>query len=147
MPNKTISIRAKRTWSRLQDWYGARFSETYGNEPPDDWQAIVDLTDNDTLVRGMQLIKTRYMDHPPTFPQFEAAMKSQKSNIRSESTQDKLCRFAARTHRNLTPRQLRGPWSYTYAPNGEVTGVTIPSDGDHPSLRCTVDQMNAPDFQ
>jgi hypothetical protein len=70
------------------------------------------------------------------------------------TVEDRLTAFVLRNY-SLTPAQLRGPWSFLgkffdgLDPSGkmrhnhgcEVTGVVIPADGDSPSRRVMVEDM------
>lgn len=159
MPKPAISIRAKRVWRRLVEWYGTRLIEQFGEEPPADWCTTVDGIDNDAIERGMNLIRGKYALHPPTFPQFAEAM----SPVREAATghvqniPERLAEYVAKNYwARLSPRQQRGPWNYfgrhfdapdltgkTIKDWGiEITGVDIPADGDSPRLCITVAHMN-----
>jgi hypothetical protein len=145
--SEKISQRSIKTWQRLAEWYGVRFIETYGKNPPDDWRKLIDATDSMTTARAMQIIRTRHVEFPPTFPQFEAAMRPQSSNgVRQVNPQDRLCKWIMRNYAGLTPKQIREPWEY-FSKNGDFYGVIIAPDGSHPGHRITVDQMDAPEFQ
>jgi hypothetical protein len=154
-----ISARAKRVWQRLTEWYGSRFTEQYGESPPEDWCASIDHVDNETVKRGLAAIRSKYAAHPPTFPQFDEAMAPIRSTgVRTESITDQLCAFVAHKYGSgLTPSQMRGPWVYigrqfdsvdltqklTANHGVEITGVVIDADGDSPGYRVTVDDMLA----
>jgi hypothetical protein len=94
---------------------------------------------------------------PTTLPQFEDAIKpvQQSSGPVGPSTQERLTEFVLR-NRRLSPTQVRMPWTFlgiTFAapgPDGkhranhgvEITGVVIPADGEHPSYRVMVADMD-----
>lgn len=144
--SEKISARSIKTWQRLAEWYGVRFIETYGKNPPEDWRKLIDATDSMTTARAMQIIRTRCVEFPPTFPQFEAAMRpATASGAQKLNDQDLLCAWIMRNFPGLTPKQTRGPWQYVYR-NDEFHGVVIAPDGEHKGMRVTVDQMRAPDF-
>lgn len=154
------SPRAKRVWDRLQDWYGTRLTEQYGPTPPDDWCELIDRTDNDTVKRGLSLIRAEYLQFPPTFPQFEKALQPVVKAVvpKGPNVAEKLSVFVVK-HRRLTERQLGMPWTYigksfpAAEPTGkmkedhgiEITGVVIPADGDHPGYRVMVEDMQLVD--
>jgi len=136
---REISARAKRVWQRLEEWYGARLLESYGKDMPHDWSRLVDSTDNDTVKRGLAIIRSRYFDHPPTFPQFEQALRPAAMVNQGPSPGDILCAFVMKTYGSrLTAKQIRETWTYFGTPAGEITGVIVPADGDSPSMRVTM---------
>lgn len=154
------SIRAKKVWQRLIEWYGVRFAEQYGHEPTEDWCDVVDRTDNAQVARGMNLMRVKYIQHPPTFPQFAEAMSPvmPEKGPHLTTVEERLAAFVvARYWSRLTERQQRGPWTYTgrfFDSPGvdgklrenhgtEITGVLIEADGDHPALRVNVLDMQA----
>jgi hypothetical protein len=162
VPKSIVSARAKRVWQRLAEWYGSRFIEQYGEAPPEDWSATIDRADNETVKRGLAVIRSKHPAHPPTFPEFDQAMAPVRSTgVRTVSVTDQLCAFVMRRYGSrLTPTQVRGPWVYighTFdavdltqkltADHGiEFTGVVIAADGEQPGYRITVNDMLA-DFQ
>ncbi len=156
----TITPRAKRVWQRLVEWYGTRIIEQYGDAPPEDWRSTIDGADNETIKRGLAIIRSKYLAHPPTLPQFgEAMAPSKKSKGPREITvQEKLCAYISRDYADmLTPKQMRGPWTYIgkqFAAPGadgklienhgvEITGVVIDADGDERGYRVMVADMEA----
>lgn len=161
MPKSAISSRAKRVWQRLREWYGARLGEQYGELPPEDWCKVVDRSDNDAVKRALSIIRSKYLDHPPTFPQFEQAFAPavQAERDGGPTVQERLCAYVMRHHaRRLTAKQIRGPWSYTHKRAqwvddlvrgkgvnrdelAECTGVIVPADGESAGLRVTVEDM------
>jgi hypothetical protein len=154
---RNISARAKRVWQRLVEWYGTRLIEQYGESPPEDWCEAVDTVDNEAVKRGLASIRSKYIAHPPTFPQFSEAFAPPRSfGSQTKNTCELLTAFVMRTHGDrLTPRQIRGPWMYigrTFdAEDGakkvtkdhgyEITGVIIDQDGDSDGLRVMVADM------
>lgn len=139
MPKPEISARAKKFWARMREWYGVRVVEQYGDTPPDDWRRIIDSTDNETVKRGLAIIRSRYFDHPPTFPQFEQAMRPAAMVNQGPSPGDLLCAYVMKTYGSkLTAKQIREPWTYFGSAAGEIAGVSIPADGDSPAVRATL---------
>ena len=78
------------------------------------------------------------------------------------SVQDNLADFAVRTlGARLTPKQLRGPWTYVgkrfdaIVSSGkmvvghglEITGLIIDADGDAPGYRIKVEDMHVPELK
>lgn len=139
------SPRAKRFWLRMIEWYGVRMAEQFGDEPPEDWCRLIDESDNAAVKRALSIIRAQYVQHPPTLPQLDAALRP-PIRVTGPSTADKLCAYVMRTrgHR-LTARQIRTPWHYLGTMEGEITGVVIDADGEHPGFRVTVADMAAPD--
>lgn len=157
---REVSKRAERCWQRLTEWYGVRLTESYGVLMPPDWCEIVDRVDNPTIVRGLITIRTKYVAHPPTLPQFEQAMAPVKSATgkHEPNISELLCEYVMKIYGNrLTAKQLRGPWHYigkkfaaqdhtgkTVEGHGiEITGVVIDADGDAPGYRVMVEDMQA----
>ena len=163
MTSRHVSPRAARVWRRLSEWYGARLADQFGEDPPGDWCEIVDRADNGTIKAGLVKIRTTYAAHPPTLPQFEAAMRPARQVIEvGPSNAERLAVFAMRqVGRRLTHKQLRGPWSYggerfaTTNAKGEidprggarVTSVSISPDGDAPGYRFTLDDLAADEIE
>ena len=145
MPN--ISARAKRVWQRLTEWYGARMAEQYGDQPPADWCEIVDEIDNTAVKRGLSIIRSRYIQHPPTLPQFEQAMRPARTVSTGPGPGDRLCEYIMRSFGvRLTQRQITMPWTYIGSPEGEISGVVIDADGASPGYRVMLADIGAPDF-
>lgn len=160
MPNPTVSVRAKRVWQRLIEWYGTRLAEQYGKAPPPDWCEVIDSVDNAIVRRGLTIIRSKYAAHPPTFPQFAEALALNKTEggDKEPTVADNLARYVTHNYGDmLTPKQLRGPWTYIgkrfAAPNAkgetvekqgiEITGVVIDADGDSRGYRIMVTDMQA----
>lgn len=135
-------------WQRLQEWYGARLIESYGEDIPADWAKVIDGIDNDAVKKGLSRIRTRYVQHPPTLPQFEQVMQPDTSAPRGPSATERLCRHVMRHYGGrLTAKQIRGPWTYIGSPTGEHGGVVIDPDGDHPGYRVMLADTDIPDFK
>lgn len=158
MPKKPISPRAKRFWQRLAEWYGSRLAEQYGEDPPPDWCEIIDRSDNEAVKRGLSIIRSKYLQHPPTFPQFDELMAPAKAaqGVQGPSTAERLCAYAAKNYwYMLTPKQQRGPWNYlrksfAASNNGgkmieahgvDITGIVIDPDGEAQGYRIMLADM------
>jgi hypothetical protein len=140
-----VSKRAKQLWQRLIEWYGTRIVEQYGAAPPADWCCIVDELDNTAVKRGLSIIRARHIQHPPTLPEFDQAMRpKQDSAPQGPNPAERLCAYVLKTYRsNLTAKQIRVPW--TYLGNGEgITGVVVPADGDRPGYRVMLADIGHP---
>lgn len=123
----------------MREWYGVRVVEQYGETPPDDWRRIIDGTDNEAVKRGLSVIRSRYFDHPPTFPQFEQAMRPTAMVGQGPSPGDLLCSYVMKNYvSKLTAKQIRETWTYFGTVAGEITGVTVPADGESASVRVTL---------
>lgn len=143
-----ISARAKKMWKRMTEWYGVRFTETYGAEPPDDWRKAVDRNDNAAVIRGLAIIRKRYLEHPPTLPQFEQALNPVAAADHRPSPGDLLCKFAMqKVGLRLSAKQISRPWDYFGSADGAISGVIIPDDGDHEGFRFTLLDIQAPDLE
>lgn len=146
MPKQSISPRAKRVWQRLVEWYGTRLIEQYGEAPPEDWCRCIDSIDNDEVKHGLSLIRTRYIQHPPTLPQFEQAMRREVASS-GPSPAERLCDHVTLHYgRRLSAKQLRGPWTYIGSETGAISGVVIGADGDYCGYRVMLADLNAPDL-
>jgi hypothetical protein len=161
MPN---SKRVQTFWTRLKQWYGQRIVDAYGEEAPPDWARIIDYADNSQLKSALEKLKSIAPVHPPTFPQFEQAIKNVTafSAPARRDIVEELGNFVLRRHHQgiapLTNYQIAGipPWTYIGkefdAPDlagvmkknhgVDFVGVIIPSDGDHPGYRVMVEDMN-----
>jgi hypothetical protein len=124
------------------EWYGTRVAEQYGTEPPIDWCKAVDAADDTTVQRGLSLIKSRHIDHPPTLPQFEACMRPAESGANSGPREvDQLCAFVMKHFgARLTPRQIRESWTYSRDKGGELVAI-VPADGTSPEIRISALEM------
>jgi hypothetical protein len=59
---------------------------------------------------------------------------------------ERLCDFVLREYgRRLTPTQLRGPWHNVGSHTGEISGVVIPADGESPSFRVMLVEVEGRD--
>jgi len=159
-PKHRITPRAKHVWTRLGEWYGSKLAEQYGPVPPEDWCEIVDRADNETVKRGLSVIRSTYVSWPPTLPQFEEAMRTtdRSRGTPSAPVTERLVEFVLK-HRRLTPRQLAAPWTYlgrsfdAPGPDGKIwanwgiefTGVVVPADGENPGYRVMVADMQIED--
>ncbi len=128
----------------MVEWYGTRVAEQYGETPPIDWCKAVDNADDMTVQRGLSLIKSRYLDHPPTLPQFEQAMRpAEASGARAPNESVQLCEYVMKTRgRILTPLQVRTSWTYSRDKAGDLV-VTVPADGSSPAISVTALEMRS----
>ena len=141
------SKRAERMWLRLTEWYGARVIDQYGADPPEDWCDVIDHLDNDQVKRGLSLLRSRYVQHPPTLPQFEAVMRPPPVPTGEPSPAEKLCAHATKVYgARMTPKQLRGPWTYLHDQDGQICGVAIDSDGVSAGYRVMVADIGLPNW-
>lgn len=153
------SARAQRVWDRLTDWYGVRFTDTYGSEPSSDWCRAIDATDNNAIKRALSIVRSKYLEHPPTLPQFLAALKPAQSDIprSGPSVQEQLADYVVRI---LQPRveagdipawQFSQPWTYLHRESttedgkraAECVGVLVPPVKGSPGMQFTVADMQA----
>lgn len=52
---------------------------------------------------------------------------------------ERLVQFVMREYGSrLTPTQIRETWHYVHLRSGEITGVIVPADGEHPEIRVTL---------
>lgn len=134
MAETQISARSKRFWKRLVEWYGVRVTEQYGELPPEDWCELVDESSNEIVKRALSLIRQRYVQYPPTLPQFEQCLAPTRV-VAGPSSADRLCAHVMRTiGTRLTEKQRAVPWTYLGSSDG-IAGVVIPDDGDSPGYR------------
>lgn len=140
------SVRAQRVWDRLGDWYGARFADQYGDLPSQDWCTVIDGSTNEDLIAVLIRVRQEHVTFPPTLPEFAALVKQVRApRFHVPSIAERLTAFAARTY-ELTPAQLRGPWTFVYriaAGQTVITGLVIDADGERPGYRVTVEDMQA----
>jgi hypothetical protein len=148
----TASGRASRFWDKLVGYYGSALTDQFGPTPPADWCEVIDGADNDTCLAALADIRQQYVNWPPKFPQFEAIFaKLQRPRSTGPSVQDQLVDFVLK-NRELTPFQVRMPWTFLYrghagfagtkaSPDYAVTGVMIPADGEYPGHRVMVYDM------
>lgn len=140
------SARAQRVWDRLSDWYGVRFADQYGDLPSQDWCTVIDNSTNDELVAVLVRVRQEHVTFPPTLPEFAALVKQVRTpRFNVPSVAERLTAFVARTY-DLTPAQLRGPWTFMYriaAGQLVVTGLIVDADGERPGYRVSVEDMQA----
>jgi hypothetical protein len=138
------SLRAQRVWDRLGDWYGARFADQFGDQPSQDWCTVIDQTSNDDLVAVLVQVRQQHVTFPPTLPEFAALVKQARvPRMYATSVAEQLTDFVVRRYQ-LTPAQLRGPWTYLYrsaAGQAVVTAVVVAADGEQPGYRVSVEDM------
>ena len=154
-PSWPISQRARVLWDRLTDWYGTRLADTYGPFPPKDWCAVVDGASNDTVKRGLSIIRAEYVQYPPTFPQFARAMKPLIRPVHTgTSVHEELARYVVKHYwPQLTLKQQCLPWRYLYRQSNQLNesgkdvrvaeclGVEISQHDGERGYRITVENM------
>lgn len=157
------SSRARKVWQKLSDWYGARFATQYGDTPPEDWAKAIDRATVESLRTALAVIRQNCIDHPPTLPQLEKALRPPMPAVavKGDTVQERLCEFIMRTRGlrgyggTLTEKQVRRPWTYRYArvqwsdaqgrqrdEFAECIGVDVPSDGELPGFSVKVEDMD-----
>ncbi len=111
-----VSARARHFWNRLTEWYGTRVAETYGPNPPRDWARLVDRSSDIDLKRALATIRTKHPSHPPTLPEFEAALKPQAPVHRGtgEATVQERLVAHVMTHYAVTDAQRIAHWTFLY---------------------------------
>lgn len=139
MPRK-VSLRVSRIWNRLGQWYGARWGDSYGTVPPDDWAALIDRTDDDRIEHALAETRKASPVHPPTLGQLEAAIPK-KRRPEDPSPAKVLCDFVLK-HRNPCAHQVQRTWSYFGGPEG-VKGAVVPecSECSRPSMRVKLEEV------
>ena len=138
MNDRKPSRRANNVWRRLVQTYGTKMADQYGPSPPPDWCTLIDRTDDDRIESAIVAVRQKYVDWPPTLPQFEASIPGRKIT-HGDSIPDRLAVYAVRALK-LCEHQLPIPWTYFgkvteewYEPwkqtrkNYETRGVTIPA--------------------
>lgn len=147
-PKHKISRRAERVWTRLTEWYGARFAEQFGIYAPADWCEVVDKASEATVQRVLSEIRMKHTAHPPTFPEFEQLFERfGPKALNVPSMQASLREFALRRYGSrLTFNQTRQPWADLFERRAdgsrEIVGLRIPEDGpEHPAIRVMVEEM------
>ena len=155
----SVSVRAKRLWEKLRDWYGTSLIDQYGDMPPSDWCEMIDGADNETVKAALAEIRSKHLTFPPRFPEVDSIFSKLERPSGGDvgpSMQDRLADYVLRNYQ-LTPNQLRLPWTYigeTFDAPGldgkvrrnhgvNITGVVIPADGDAPGYRVMVVDMQS----
>lgn len=147
----SASVRAKRFWEKLRDWYGTALTDQFGDAPPADWCAMVDESPNEIVASALAEIRQRHVTFPPKFPEVDAIFtKLKRPHDANPSMMDLLSDYALRT-KSLTQRQLRG-WTFLYRGHSgyagcpashdyAVSAMVIPADGDQPGYMIRVEDM------
>lgn len=152
-----VSPRAQRFWDRLVTWYGSRLTDQYGANPKGDWCELIDDHTNELVSSALAEIRSKHPQFPPSFPEVDgifAKLKTPTPTNAGPSMHEELTDFVLR-NRQLTDHQRRMPWKYlgrtfdapgidgkTRAHHGvEITGVIVPSDGEHPGYRVMIADM------
>lgn len=149
---RRAGMQARQTWKRFCAWYGADAVERkYGLQPPEDWCDCLDDLGESTLAKAMAQVREKFPTWMPSLPEFEQIIRDLRraaSAFDQPTLQEQLKEFVLRT-RQLSGNQLRMPWTFVGCGNprnGEgfsVTGVVVPSDGEHRGYRVMVDEMRA----
>jgi hypothetical protein len=132
---RTVSRRAKRVWERLASWYGSRLAEQYGENPPEDWCAVFDRTDDERLDAALSSVRHASPIHPPTLGQIENALpraEQRGSPSRAAMAYDAMLQAHGR---DLCQHQRMRPWNY-FGPSKEF--VSKQRGGElvqHPEIR------------
>lgn len=158
MASAEISARATRFWKRLTEWYGVRMTEAYGDTPPADWCRLVDRSSNADMRRALATIRNKHATHPPTLPEFEAALRPPAPAHRGSNqptTQERLTAHVAASC-TMTPAQMRSAWTWLFRrvqwtdaqgrhrdEPAECVGVEIPTIGEAAGFRVMADEMAA----
>lgn len=140
-PKPEISARAKRVWQRMREWYGVRVVDSFGETPPEDWCRVIDAADNSMVQRGLQLMRQRHLQHPPSLPQFEQLIRPPAGGKPAVSEADQLCAYVVKS-RKLTALQLRTHWTYSRDKSGELI-VTVPADDPSPAINVSALEMRS----
>lgn len=152
-----VSARARRVWDRLQSWYGTRVAETYGPNPPRDWCRLIDRSNDLDVKRALATIRSRHPSHPPTLPEFEAALSPpppvNRPSTAESTVQDRLVAYVMGNF-TMSPRQMIAAWTWLYQKAqwkddqnrqrnelATCVGVWIPGDGERAGFRVTVQDM------
>lgn len=152
-----VSVRARRVWDRLSEWYGTRVAETYGPNPPRDWCRLVDRSNDADVKRALSTIRTKHPSHPPTLPEFETALRPPAPVHRGpsdETVAERLVKHVIRNFR-LSTGQMIAHWTFLYEkaqwtdqqgrPRNELAtcvGVWIPADGEHAGFRVSAQDVD-----
>ena len=62
-------------WASLCEMYGSKFTNNYGETPPQMWKVTINNFKDFELARGMRKLMFKGSGTPPTLPQFLAACK------------------------------------------------------------------------
>lgn len=155
MPN---SKRVEIFWTRLRQWYGQRIVDAYGENAPPDWAKLIDLADNNQIKNALDRIRKTCPVHPPTFPQFENAIKAAAIPV-IEAKPDRRSELIEWIMKNkkLTQWQIVTPWNWIVRyfdsldlegkmrekHGAEISGVIVPDDEVEgvPGYRVMFDDM------
>ena len=115
---KEPSARAKRLWTRFNQWYGVRLLEMYGDTPPEEWCRVVDRHSNADIVRALEYIRRRNLAHPPTIPEFEQALRPQPRPTTYTPTAAETFSTWIVLYKPLSLAQVAGieHWTWLYEP-------------------------------
>lgn len=139
MPRK-VSRRVARIWNRLGQWYGARWADSYGSVPPDDWADLIDRTDDERIEHALAEARRTSPIHPMTLGQLESAIPK-KRRADDPSPAKVLCDFVLAQRRPCI-HQTQRTWTYFSGANG-IAGVVVPGclECNSPSLRVKLEEI------
>jgi hypothetical protein len=103
--------RAERVWMRFTNSYGTRWADNFGPTPSDDWIRAVAAASNDQVTAALIAIRNKHISHPPTLPEFEAALRAAKPKAdapRAPDVRDRLVALALRSE--LSAAQMNSKW-------------------------------------
>lgn len=150
MPDYTISKRVRAIWKKFCDWYGADvIAKKLGAVPAREWCEEIDsIATRDELAQVLADVRSKHVNWPPLFPQFEAICKSVRrpqQRGRAPSVAEQLSDYVIRTKR-LTRAQLGG-WTFFGGAGDAFAGVVVPADPETgaPGYRVTVADMQLGD--
>lgn len=129
-----MSKRADRVWLRLSQWYGARWIEAFGPKPTEDWIRAVNGATDQQMQAALSAIRSKHLSHPPTLPEFEAALRIAQPKRTSSGEMSLIDRLEAAMAR--TP--ARGPRTWLARKNeagqlviyGLRSGATVITEDD-----------------
>lgn len=145
-----MNARTANVWKRCAQWYGARWFDTYGNQCPREWEAVINRTDEKRLEAGLAAARRASQIYPFTLGQLEAAIP--KRHLPGEKPiADQLTDYV-KANLTLCQHQNRGPWSFFYHNEDDgsrygamtISGVTISEckECSRPSHRVRTDELN-----
>lgn len=128
------SARCKRVWKRFAGYYGARFVDSYGPTPPEDWQKLIDRAEGKRLSAAMERCRQEHIHHPPTLPEFELLLKRVS---RAEASRDPAAELTEYLRKRvpMAPEQWCRSWLWLTDPDHGTIGVLVPAVGEHPEIR------------
>jgi hypothetical protein len=138
-----MSKRADRVWMRLSQWYGTRWIEAFGPKPTEDWVRAVNGATDEQLLAALSAVRSKHLSHPPTLPEFEAALRDARpkatANRSGDSLVDRL--DAAMLRVTKAPQDIR--WLARKSPEGKLAiyGVEFFTPSQQYPTRITEDDL------